>query len=190
MISEDIKILGIDDFPSNSSGYPISVAGVVFRGNKYMENLLSTTISPHSNDSTQNFIKMINKSKISDQLSVILTDGITFGGLNTLDIHELNNSTGIPVIAVMDRMPNIKKIENLLHSKNIDDRIEIMRKAGTIYETTLNENKVYFQTAGISENEASDVLKISTKIGKVPEPLRVAHIIGSGMFFGSSKGRA
>ena len=38
MISEDIKILGIDDFPSNSSGSPVSVSAVVFRGNKYMEN--------------------------------------------------------------------------------------------------------------------------------------------------------
>ena len=68
---------------------------------------------------------MINKSKISDQLTVILTDGITFAGLNILDINKLNRETGIPVIAVMDRMPNLKKIENLFHSKHIDDRIEI-----------------------------------------------------------------
>ncbi len=190
MISDDIKILGIDDFPANSSGAPVSVSAVVFRGNKYMENLLSTQISQHNNDCTEKFISMINKSKISDQLTVILTDGITFAGLNILDINKLNQETGIPVIAVMDRMPNIKKIENLFHSKHIDDRISIMKLAGKIYETKLNEKNVYFQVAGISEMDASNILKISTKIGKVPEPLRVVHIIGSGMYFGSSKGGA
>ena len=88
---------------------------------------------------------MINKSKISDQLTVILTDGITFAGLNILDINKLNRETGIPVIAVMDRMPNLKKIENLFHSKHIDDRIEIMKSAGiTISKSPADIGKTLF----------------------------------------------
>ena len=49
---------------------------------------------------------------------------------------------------------------------------------------------VMVQRAGVSLSEAARVLTEFTVEGKIPEPLRVAHLIAGGVTTGQSRGRA
>jgi endonuclease V-like protein UPF0215 family len=51
-------------------------------------------------------------------------------------------------------------------------------------------NPIYVKCTGISIEEAKEIIKISTIRGVLPEPLRVAHIIASGIIRGESYGKA
>ena len=197
--SNEIRVLGIDDLPHTrlSAGSKIQTIATLFRGGKSMDGLLSAHVTLDGDDSTTQFIKMINKSRIKSQLHAILTDGVTFAGFNVLDINMLNRKTSVPVISVMRQIPNLKKIKRALKNvNNYDKKWSLIEKAGDIYEMEISNyslkkpEKIHFQCAGISPEKASEILQITTLHGVVPEPLRLAHIIGSGLAFGESKGRA
>ena len=58
-----------------------------------------------------------------------------------------------------------------------------MENAGKIIEvhTRRAEEAVYMQIAGISEENAEKILRSTSTRSNVPEALRVAHIIASGL---------
>jgi len=64
-----------------------------------------------------------------------------------------------------------------------------MENAGKIVEvcTREAEEPVYMQVAGVSEKDAEKILKSTSTRSNVPEALRVAHIIASGL--GSNKAK-
>ena len=53
-----------------------------------------------------------------------------------------------------------------------------------------NLKKAYYQTIGLEDEEAEDIIRLSSTRSLQPEPLRVAHIIASGIVKGESRGRA
>ena len=72
--------------------------------------------------------------------------------------------------------------------------MNLMKKAGKIHRLKLKMNKknknLYFQTAGIVKEKAEKIIIISTAHAIVPEPIRIAHLIASGIVLGESRGRA
>jgi len=197
-LSDEIRILGIDDFPhSRVSKGPVTIVGTLFRGSKLIDGVLSTTINYDGIDVTQKITKLINSSKIKSQLHAIITDGITFAGFNILDIKQLNSKTKVPVISVVRKKPNMTKIKNALHNlDNSENRINMIENAGQIHEvqitnhTLVRSKKIFFQCSGISVEDAKELIQLTSINGIVPEPIRISHLIGSGLFFGESKGRA
>ncbi len=199
-MKREIRILGIDDAPFNkfNRGEQVLVIGTVFRGGSSMDGLLSTTITMDGSDSTRKIIAMVNKSRNKDQLSVIMIDGVALGGLNIVDINEVSRKTNLPVLTVIRKMPDMSRMKRALKKvKNSDSKLELLEKAGEIYSygpenkaLGLRRGKIYFQTAGIKSEEAEKVLKLTVIHGLIPEPIRIAHIIGSGIKKGESKGRA
>jgi len=198
-IKSELRVLGIDDMPHTraQSGKKILAIGTVFRGGKFMDSMLTTHITCDGDDSTSCFIKMVNKSKNKPQLRAILTDGITFGGFNVIDIHKLSKKTNLPVISVVRHKPHFNKIRRAI--KNVshwEHKWHLIEKAGELHEAiitnkTLNKpDNIFFQCAGITPTKAAKVLQMTTKHGVIPEPLRMSHIIGSGLQFGESRGHA
>lgn len=58
-----------------------------------------------------------------------------------------------------------------------------MLNAGELFEveTRNGENPVYVQTAGILSEDAIKILRKTSTRSNIPEALRVAHIIASGL---------
>ena len=129
---------------------------------------------------------MVYKSKFKPQLQCLLLDGIAFGGFNIVDIRELNKKTKIPVIVVIRRYPDFKKIENALEKMRKIEKYKLIEKAGEVSKI----GKIYVQLAGISLEDAKKVLKITCTRSLLPEPIRVAHLIAAGIVRGESKGDA
>jgi endonuclease V-like protein UPF0215 family len=143
-------------------------------------------------DATEKLSKMINSSKHKQQLKVVMLDGITLGGFNIVDVKKLYSETKVPVIVVNRKVPDLKSIKVALE-KNFEDfekRWKMILNAGKIKELRLEKFSVYYQNVGLEDEEAEEVILISTKHAQIPEPLRVAHLIATGIVKGESEGHA
>ena len=187
-VKREIRILAFDDgpFKPRSQGKVILI-GVVFRGGEFMDGLLKTEVEIDGNDAEHRIIDITNKTKHKDQLRVIMLDGITFGGFNTVNIKNINYATGLPVVVVSRKKPNLEEFKSALSKlENRKDRLKAVEDAGPVYPA----GKVCFQCVGIDIKDAERVIKTASTRSDIPEPLRVAHLIASGVVLGESVGRA
>jgi uncharacterized protein len=183
----EIRVLGIDDSPFDPyKKKNVLVVAVFYRGGKFLDGILSTNIRKDGVNATIKVASMVNKSKFRSQLRAILLDGISLGGFNILDINELYRKTKIPVIVVMRNYPNIHNIFQALKKINKEKRMKLIIKAGQIYKV----NKIHIQIAGTTVENARNIIRITTTNSNIPEPLRIAHIIATGIIKGESHGRA
>jgi endonuclease V-like protein UPF0215 family len=192
MVKEEIRILGIDDGPFTRKDKKVIVVGVVFRGGEFIDGLLRTYVDIDGLDATEKLSEMINSSKHKQQLKVIMLDGITLGGFNIIDVKKLYSETKIPVIVVNRKIPDLKSIKVALE-KNFDDfekRWKMILNAGKIKELKFENFSIYYQNVGLEDEDAEEIILISVKHAQIPEPLRVAHLIATGIVKGESEGHA
>jgi hypothetical protein len=57
-------------------------------------------------------------------------------------------------------------------------------------EMRTEHNPVFISFAGSTEEEAKELVRKTTVRGVIPEPIRMAHIIASGIVKGESRGKA
>jgi len=187
-MKKEIRVLGIDDSPFDKfKDKKVLVVGTIYRGGEFMDGLISTYAEVDGLDATEKIVEMIKKTKHRPQLQIIILKGVAVGGFNVINIQKLYKKTGMPVIVVMKDRPNFEDIEKALENfKDGRARMELIKKAGAIKKF----GSLYVQHAGISGREVSELLKITCTHGKIPEPIRVAHLIASGVVLGESRGRA
>jgi endonuclease V-like protein UPF0215 family len=193
-IKKEVRIIAWDDCAFRFRQKSVLLVGVVFRGGSFIDGLISTKVEKDGTDATDKIASAIVKSRHYDQLSLIMTNGITFAGFNLIDIKKLNRKTGMPVIAVQRERPDMKKF--LLAMKRVRSyrkRALMVKNAGTIY----SYRDIHFQKSGMNSGNCIKVLDLTCTRAKVPEPLRVAHLIASGLSrktdngkFHESRGRA
>lgn len=192
-IKEQIRIIGWDDGPFSRNRKKCLLIGCVMRGHVQIDGILRTYIEVDGIDATEKISTRIINSKFRD-VKIIMLDGITFGGFNIVNIKTLYELTGIPVIVVNRKMPD--KEEFMKAMKKLPQyriRAEAVKDAGKIYSVKIenrgSKGKIYYQKYGISKKDAEKVIKISIYTSLFPEPVRIAHLIATGVVFGESIGR-
>ncbi|MEG9195147.1 MAG: DUF99 family protein [Candidatus Methanoglobus sp.] len=176
------RVVGIDD---SFSGDFCCMVGCVMCG-RNVEGFMYEEITVDGLDSTEKIIRMLKRSKFYGQLKCVFLNGITFGGFNLADISEIYAKTDIPVIVVMGREPDMEEFCNALKNlDNFEDRIAIVRRSGNIHRV----KGLYLQVSGIGFKEAGKLVEENVFRGKIPEALRIAHLIASAIVHGESKNR-
>ncbi len=186
-MKREIRILGIDDasFDKFHDRWTTVIA-TLFRGGQFMDGVMSCKIRVDGIDSTKKLVAVINRSKFKPQIQCILLDGIALGGFNIVDIEVLHEKTGIPVMVVMRALPELDEMTSALKKVGMEEKIKLLEKAGRIHRI----GRVYVQLNGLSAEKAAEILRITCTHAEIPEPLRVAHLIGAGLAKGESRGRA
>ncbi len=185
MIKPEIRILGIDDgvfIPHTKNWVPI--IGVVFRGGYWLDGVMHTDILVDGFDATEKISSMILNSPHYKQLSIIMLNGITFAGFNIVDMKVLNTITKLPVIAVTREKPDLISIhEALKHLSKREERWQTILNAGELSEVSSRNKgaKIYLHVVGASLDDAVKIVKLTSTRSNVPEALRVAHLIASGI---------
>lgn len=184
-IKPEIRILGVDDgvFTPHGKGLAL-VVGVVFRGGYWLDGVMHTKVEVDGFDATEKIASMIINSPHHKQLRIIMLNGITFAGFNVVNIEELNKETKLPVIAVTREKPNFTEIhEALKNLPETEERWKTIQTAGELVEasTRSRKEKVYMQMSGILEEDARKILQLTSTRSSLPEALRVAHLIASGV---------
>jgi len=185
VIKPEIRVLGIDDgsFVPHVKGLA-TIVGVVFRGGYWLDGVLTTKVEVDGLDATEKIASMIVNSPHHKQLRVIMTNGVTFAGFNVLDIRRLSEETRLPVLAITREKPDFAEIRAALRNlPNGKERWRVIRGTGEpIGVQTRNKGeKVYMQFAGLCEEDARKILLLTSTRSNIPEALRVAHLIASGI---------
>jgi endonuclease V-like protein UPF0215 family len=185
VIKPEIRILGVDDgvfIPRMKS--LVSVVGAVFRGGYWLDGVMHTRIKVDGFDATSKIASMITNSPHYKQVRVIMLNGITFAGFNVVDIKKLHSKTKLPIITVTREKPDLAEIRKALrHLPKSEERWKAIQNAGeTLEVSTIGKGeKIYVQVSGILEEDARKILKLTSTRSNIPEALRVAHIIASGV---------
>jgi hypothetical protein len=189
VVKPEIRVLGVDDgvFIPHVKGFA-PVVGVVFRGGYWLDGVMCTRVEVDGTDATDKIASMIVGSPHHKQLRVIMLNGVTCAGFNIVDIKKLNVKTGLPVIAVTREEPDFKEIREAL--KNLPEsekRWKTIRGSGEMFEVSTRHKSaiVYMQASGIHEEDARKIVQLTSTRSDVPEPLRVAHLIASGISGGN-----
>jgi hypothetical protein len=186
-IKNEIRVIGWDDAPFTFKNRNTLLVGVVCRGGTQIDGLLTTRIKVDGTDATKKLIKAIKSSRHYNQLRIIMTDGITFGGFNIVDIKELNEKTKLPVIVVIREKPDMVAIKKSLSKfPDSEKRQKLIEKAGEVQgfeikNKVVGRKKIYYQVAGMEKHLAEKVINLTSINSVTPEPVRLAHIICSGL---------
>ena len=190
-MKKGIKLMGVDDAPFYFREDKTIVVGVVMRGGEYIEGVLRREVTVDGEDATDTCIDMVLHTRHKQQLKALLLDGVSLGGFNVVDINRIHTETGIPVITVTRDKPDLNKIQSALkkHFNDWEKRLNIIT-TGELHRVETNYNPIYVKSAGISIEDAKEIIRLSTIRGVIPEPIRVAHIIASAIIRGESYGKA
>jgi endonuclease V-like protein UPF0215 family len=185
IIKPEIRVLGVDDgkFIPHSKDQ-VLIVGVIFRGGYWFDGVMHTTVRVDDFNATEKLSQMITASPQYKQLRVVILNGITFAGFNVVDIKILNSKTQLPVIAVTNKKPDLTNVRKALKNlPNHEDRWNAILNAGQIFPMKAQRGKktIYAQTAGIPKETAQKVLQLTSTRSNMPEALRVAHLIASGI---------
>jgi len=191
MIKDEIRIIGIDDghFDKNKDKRAL-IVGVIMRGSKQIDGVLSNYVEVDGNDSTEKIIGMIKRTTHINQLRIIMTNGISFAGFNIIDMNRIFEELKIPVIAVIRKKPDMERFINALKKVNgYEEKLEILKSLPEPKPVKTRYGITYFQNVGISDEEAKEIIIKTSVNSRIPEPVRVAHLIAMGVTLGYSRGK-
>jgi len=182
-----IRAIGFDDAPfDRRRGGRVHVAGVVCAGTRF-EGMVWGHVRQDGWDATEALVRLLEGGKFLPQLHVVLLDGLSFGGFNLVDLDALARRLGRPCVAVMRRPPDLVAVERALRRlPRPERRLALLARAGPVQVRP----PFAFQVRGAAPDAAADALRRLTDRGNVPEPLRLAHLVGAAVRRGESGRRA
>lgn len=184
-----IRAIGIDDGPFKFCDDNVLVVGSLVRSSNYLEGVLSTRVDVDGFDSTDKVIEMLG-GRLGEQARVLFLDGIALGGFNIIDINRLNDEINIPVVSVSREKPDIKSIKNAMkkHVDNWREKFELTKRY-SIHKIETKDRPIYIHKKGLELKMAKHYIRLFTVRGRLPEPIRISHMIASGINRGESKGK-
>ena len=183
------NVIGFDDGPFDRfhrGGGDVLLVGAVFARTR-LDGVLCGKVRRDGRNATQRMVELVRGSQFDRHVRAVLLGGIAVAGFNVVDIHLLHELLDRPVVVVARRPPRYAKIrEALAHVPGGDRKWALIQAAGPMEAV----HGIFVQRSGISLGDAAAMLEATTLHGKLPEPLRAAHLIAGGVVRGKSRGRA
>jgi endonuclease V-like protein UPF0215 family len=182
------NVIGFDDgpFDRRRRGTDVLLVGVVCARTR-LDGVVTGRVRHDGWNATARMAELVLGSQFAGHVRAVLLNGIAVAGFNVVDIHGLAAEIRRPVLVVARRPPRLEKIRRALEAlPGGARRWALIERAGAMEAV----NGVMVQRAGLSLDEARQVLVATTLHGKLPEPLRLAHLIAGGLTTGQSRGRA
>jgi endonuclease V-like protein UPF0215 family len=182
------NVIGFDDAPfAYEHRGDVRIIGAVCARTR-LDGVVSGLVRRDGVDSTERMIELVEKTQFRKYVRGVLLQGIAVAGFNVVDVHELSERLGVPVVVVARRRPQMVRVKAALFGSTpgAERKWELVQKAGEMEPL----GSIWVQRVGISREQAAELLRATTLHGKIPEPLRLAHLIAGGVTTGTSHGRA
>lgn len=178
-MKDGARILGVDDASFSFEDNSTFLTGVVYRGTEFIEDIQTVSIGVDRDNATEKIIELHDSCNNTGQIKALLVDGVSFAGFNIVDLDKASKELEKPVIAVTKNKPHRKSFrETMERTGNYDEVFEDLENP---VELELKDGTCYLQFSGCTEKEACDIVEDCIIHGQVPECVRVADLIGSGM---------
>jgi endonuclease V-like protein UPF0215 family len=182
------NVVGFDDAPfAREHRGDVTLIGAVCARTR-LDGVLSGRVRRDGANATARMTAMLDDSPFRRHLQAVLLQGIAVAGFNVVDIHRLTEQLGLPVLVVARRAPDLPAIRRALRrsGRGWSRKWKLIERAGEMEPM----RGVFVQRAGLSAQQARQLLARTTLHGNLPEPLRLAHLIAGGVTTGVSRGRA
>jgi len=181
------NIIGIDDAPFTRRDRRVALIGAVFSRTR-LDGVVIRHVHRDGADATQQILSMVGSTPFAEHIRAVLLQGITVAGFNVIDVHELHQTCGLPVLVVARRRPNLQRVRSALLSHVSDGarKWSLIERAGPSEPLA----GVFVQRVGLQTSAAERLLRELTVHGALPEALRIAHLIAGAVGSGTSHGRA
>ncbi len=175
-VKPEIRTLGVDSGAHEGIMRKIDVVGIVFRGRDWLNGVLRTRIDSDGINSTDRIARMINRSCHRSQIRLIILGNIFLGKSNLIDLHKVSLRTGKPVIALIKKQ-DIEKKRTAFNREKLD----VLKSFGKPLKIMNMSKTFHLYLSGLEPFQAEEVFKATSKVEAIPEPLRVARLMGSAL---------
>jgi endonuclease V-like protein UPF0215 family len=180
-------VLGIDDAPFDKrQPQPVRIVAVLMEGNDLVEGMAVTEFPVDGGDATGFLSEWIKTMRWEAALHGVVLGGITLAGLGLVDLEDLARRLGIPVLAVTRRATAKSGVGEALIAAGLADRLPIVQRSPPAIRVRPG---LHLAFAGTDREHAIALIEATLLKSRMPEPLRLAHLIGGALARGQSRGR-
>lgn len=182
------NVIGLDDAPFvREHRGDVALVGTVCTQAR-LDGVVVGKVRRDGVDSTRRIAALLRGSPFAGHVQAVLLQGIAVAGFNVVDIHGLHAALGLPVLVVARKAPGMAAIQAALlgRVRGGARKWALIERAGPMEAC----EGVWVQRAGLGLADAAALLRTTRTHGKLPEALRLAHLIAGGIGDGFSRGRA
>jgi len=180
-------LLGIDDGPfDKNTDTRVPVVGVMTEGADLVEAVAVTDFPVDGNDAADFLAEWVGGLRFAAALHAVVLGGITLAGLAVVDLEHLVRRLRKPVLAVNRQPPEDEPLIRALRSAGLNDRVAIVERSPRAWKLS---DGLFVAHAGAQRREAERLLRATLHKSQLPEPLRLAHLVGAAVARGESHGR-
>jgi uncharacterized protein len=198
-------VLGVDDAPFDKrQTSPVPIIGVAMEGNDLIESIALGEFRVDGDGATEYLATWIAGLRARPMLQAVILGGITIAGLGIIDTAALAERLGLAVLVVTRNNPARSELDSALRAAGLIDRLSLLERVPRAYgigdepapshraresAPSHRARGLYLAHAGVTRVEAERLLTATLGKAKLPEPLRVAHLIGQAIVLRESRGR-
>ncbi|HPA95611.1 MAG: hypothetical protein BWX64_01811 [Acidobacteria bacterium ADurb.Bin051] len=179
-------LVAFDDapFPREHRG-DVPVVGAVWARDRF-EGFLAGAVRRDGANATAVLATLVRESRFAPQLGLILLEGLALAGFNVVDLPRLAAASGCAVLAVARRPSDQRALRAALRDRVPGGRAKWARveRAGAQEPCA----GLWVQRAGLTLAEAERALAPHLGPGRLPAPLRLAHL-AAGLLAVGRRGR-
>jgi endonuclease V-like protein UPF0215 family len=177
----------VDDAPfDKGQTAPVPIVGVVMEGADRVEAVAMGRFPVDGEEVTGYLAGWIGKLRSRPALQGVILGGITMAGLAVVDTVGLAERLGLPVLVVTRRNPVASDLAGALRAAGLEHRLELLERVPRAFGVG---EGLYLAHAGTTRAEAERLVLSGLAKSRLPEPLRIAHLIGQAIVLGQSRGR-
>jgi endonuclease V-like protein UPF0215 family len=181
-------VLGIDDAPFvKGQREPVPIVAVMMEGADLVEAVAVASFPVDGADATGFLARWVGGLRLAASLQALALGGITLAGLGVVDVAALAERLRTPVLVATRREPEDAELVAALGAAGLADRAPLVQRAPRAFRV---EDGLYLACAGIDRADAERLARRTLRKASLPEPLRLAHLIGAAIVAGHSRGRA
>lgn len=190
-VKSQVRFLGVDDSPFGFEDERVRIVGVVTRSASYIEGVLTSWADTDGLDATDRLVEMVGSTRFRPMLRCLFLNGVTVGGFNVMDLDEVHRRLKLPVVSVVRDEPDLDAARNALekHFSDWKQRWALLQRLRPS-PVANGRFRVWCTARGLRAEELPPLLSMATIRGAIPEPVRLAHVIASGVARGESRGPA
>jgi endonuclease V-like protein UPF0215 family len=177
----------VDDAPFDKRQVrPVPIISVAMEGHDVIESVALGEFPVDGDGATEYLVSWIAGLRTRPMLQAVILGGITIAGLGIIDVTALAERLGLAVLVVTRHNPARSELADALRAAGLLDRLTLLERTPRAYGIS---EGLYLAHAGVPRVEAERLLMATLGKAKLPEPLRVAHLIGQAIVLRESRGR-
>jgi endonuclease V-like protein UPF0215 family len=180
-------VFGVDDAPfEKGQSRPVPIIGVMMESADLVESVAVGEFPVDGGLATEFLFEWVTGLRSYASLQGIVLGGITIAGLGVVDIEELARRAERPILVVTRRRPTNAQLVDALRAAGFEERIAIVERSPRASRIS---DGLYVAHAGADVASAARMVRATVGKAQLPEPLRIAHLMGRAIVIGESRGR-